>query len=701
MNNKMIVVRLLVSLVLLGALSACGAAEPTPTPTAVTTVVQETTATAVPPTTTPTIPPTATAVPSSTPAPTNTPEPEPTATSAPTADALFTFIPTSCRFDEPLGFDITCGDVTMPETHADPDNGRTVRLHVAIFHSDSDAPAPDPIVYLEGGPGGDALESVPLIFAERFAPFLANHDFIMFDQRGTGYSEPSLACPEYTELAYDTLSLDVPLEEEIALTVDVLQTCHARLAAAGVNFAAYNSLENAADLAALRTALGYDEWNLYGISYGTRLAQTVMRDDPTGIRSVILDSTYPLQADLVTEIVPNADRAFAAFFAGCAADPACSAAYPDLETDFFDLVAQLNDAPITVPVTNFFTGSRYEALIAGDDLISVVFQSLYAAEIIPVLPKMINDVRNGRTQELGLLMSSFLLNLDFFSIGMQYSVQCHEENSFSEPGAGVAAAAGFPLIGDAFASGAAVDDQICAFWGAGTAAPTENEAIRSDLPTLILAGEYDPITPPAWGLLVAETLPNHYFFTFPGLGHGVSVSDDCPRSITLAFLDDPTAAPDAACMATMGGPAFAIAGIGDQEISLIPFTADIGIATVAGVVPEGWTEAGPGVFARGQSALDQTVILQQAIPGFDANALITLLGGQLGLEGAPEPSGAYETETLTWTLYESELQGLPVDIGVAEDGAYAYVVLLISSSEEREFLYTAVFQPAMSALYVP
>lgn len=707
MNKKMIILGLLLSLAL-GLLSACtDSATPTPTPTTAAEVVVKPTETPVPATATsePTAVPTDIPEPTETAVPTDTPEPTAVPTTTDTSQPVRgdAFAAADCQFEEPLGFDIECGYVTVPEIHEDPDNGRTIRLHVAIFKSESDHPEPDPIVYLEGGPGGDALETIPLVFADRFAPFLSNRDFIMFDQRGTGYSEPSLACPEYTDMTYDSLDLDLSPQEESDMVVAALQTCHDRLAAADVNFSAYNSAENAADLADLRVALGYDEWNVYGISYGTRLAQTVLRDNAAGVRSVILDSSYPLSADLVTEIVPNAERAFTTLFAGCAADAACNAAYPDLETVFFDLVAQLDENPITIPVSNFLTGDHYQALIKGDDLIGVFFQSLYSAEVIPVLPQLVYDVRDGNTQELGLLLSSFLMNTDFFSIGMQYSVQCNEENSFSEPGAGAAAAADYPDIGEAFANGAVVDEEICGFWGAGTANPIENEAVSSDIPTLILSGEYDPITPPAWGLLVGEGLNDDYFFEFPGLGHGVSISGDCPLSVTQAFLDDPTTEPDTACIAEMGGPEFEIAGeASEADITLVPFTADLTVAVVEGVVPETWTEAGPGVYTRGQSALDQTLILQQAVPGFTADSLISLLGGQLGLEGTPAVSGSFETDALTWSLYESELQGLPVDIGVAEDDNYAYVVMLVSSgSDERDFLYTAVFQPAMEALNVP
>lgn len=679
-------------------LAACGPSEKSATPTAVPaatstpeSVAAIETATAVPPTET------------AAPLPTDTPTAAPTAVPSeiPAPAGIGEFVAADCAFSEPPGYDVSCGYVTVPETHADPENGRTLRLHIATFASDNPNPAPDPIVYLEGGPGGDALETIPLIFADRFAPFLTNHTFIMFDQRGTGYSEPSLACPEYTDLAYNSLEMDITPEEELDLTLNTLLTCRERLIADGVNLAAYNSAENAADVDMIRQALGYDQWNLLGVSYGTRLAQTILRDYPAGVRSVILDSTYPIDADLVTELPANVHRAFTVFFAGCAADPDCAAAYPDLETTFFTLVEQLNETPITVPVTNLFTRTNYDALIHGDDLLGIVFQSLYSAEVIPVLPQLITQVAAGETQQMGLLMSSFLLNTEFFSIGMQYAVQCQEENAFSQPGDGAAAAAEFPELAAPFTLSANLDEAVCAAWDVGTADPRENEAISSDIPALVLAGEYDPITPPAWGEQVAAGLNQAYFFVYPGQGHGVSLSAACAQEMALAFFADPATPPADACIATLSGPDFATESSSTADIALVPFTADLIVTQVNGVRPESWTEVGPGTFARQETALDQTVVLAQAIPGMTGADMLNLLSTQLGLSETPSSSGTYDAPNRTWTLYAATLQGLPVDIGIAEEGETSFVVLLISTEEEREGLITAVFYPIMDSLAIP
>ena len=687
---------LAVSAVLL--LAACNTEEPTPTPepTAVADTVE---ATDEPE---PTDEPTPTPVPpTNTPEPTATTEPTPSPTPEPGPDYDVNFETADCEFSVPGGRDVECGYLTVPENRDDVENGRTIRLHVAIFASESENPAPDPIIYLEGGPGGDALETVPLIFEDRFSPFLANHTFIMFDQRGTGYSEPSLACPEVIDLTFETLDDDLTIEEGQTLQLEALTECRERLVAEGVDLTAYNSAENAADVADLRWALGYEEWNVYGISYGTRLAQTLVRDYPQGVRSVILDSAYPLAANLQTETAFNADRAFSVFFTGCAADEACAEAYPDLEQVFSDLVDQLNEAPITIQVFNLIDGQQYDALINGDVMVSLLFQALYSVEITPLMPKLIYDVRDGRTTDLSTILSSFLAQQEFFSQGMQLSVQCNEEISFGTPGEALAAP-NFPYLAPVFEAGIVTGEfgfAVCDMWQAGQADPVENEPVTSDIPTLILAGEYDPITPPSWGQNVGERFSDSYYFEFPGIGHGASVSGDCPLGITLDFLAEPTEQPDAVCIAGMEPPDFVVEGDGTTEaVELEPYSNDT--FGISGVNPAGWEELAPGTFARGATALDQTVLIQQAAPpGLGVEGLLGVLTQQLGLDETPGQSGEYEDMNgRTWSLFSSEVQGFPINMGFYEDDDGLFLVIMISEGDETDVLYDAVFVPAMDAI---
>ena len=475
----------------------------------------------------------------------------PIATATPTENpeepsSVAVFERSSCRFRIPAGAKVECGYLVVPENHSQPD-GRTIRLHVAIFSTESDNPAPDPIVYLSGGPGQSPLKIAQFAF-EGFTPFLANRDLILLDQRGVGYSEPALDCHEFQELTYQTAQQNLPLDEIATLATEAADLCRDRWLRQAVSLPAYTSAQSAADLNDLRLALGYEEWNLYGISYGTKLALTTMRDFPNGIRSVVLDSTYPLQVDLYAELATNATRAFNVLFDSCAAEAACNSAFPDLKTVFFDLVRELNDTPVDVPITvvNRFTLERLDsALINGDGLVEMLFQSLYIPEIIPLLAAMLYDVRDGDLELLGFIAEGYISGIQFSSDGMYFSVQCSEEVPFSSRDEGDATGEVYPEVqnwadNDVFFS-------ICQIWGAGEADPIENEPVISDIRTLILAGEFDPITPPAWGELVADSLSNSFYFEFPDVGHGVSRSGECALGITLGFFDDPTIEPDGSC----------------------------------------------------------------------------------------------------------------------------------------------------------
>jgi hypothetical protein len=210
-----------------------------------------------------------------------------------------------------------------------------------------------------------------------------------------------------------------------------------------------------------------------------------------------------------------------------------------------------------------------------------------------------------------------------------------------------------------------------------------------------MAGEYDPITPPAWGRHVAETLENSYLFEYPGVGHGASTVVGCPRDMMIAFLNDPTTPPDSACIAEMDLPQFVVPTEVMEAVEFEPFTNEqMGIS---GIAPVGWTEAVLGVFARGNSALDVTSLIQQAAP-VSAETLLDVLTRQLGLDEAPESVGERVAGSLTWALYATEVQGVSVDFALAESDDLALIVLLQSAADEHDTLYETVFLPVVDAL---
>ena len=612
------------------------------------------------------------------------------------------FVEGRCEFDKPAGYDVECGWLIAPEDRSEPDNGSTVQLHVAIFKTRAEGAPDDPIVYLEGGPGGDALEAVPFTFAQAFAPFLDNRDFIMFDQRGTGYSSPSLACPETVELAFEQLDDDLTIEELQATEYQALEECRDRLVE-DADLSQYNSAASAADLADLRVALGYDEWNLFGISYGTRLALTTMRDHPEGIRSVILDSTYPPAVSLPLEIGTNAERAFSVFFDSCAGDPECSGEFPNLEERFYNLVDDLEANPVMITLLDVFTLDEYDALLKGDSLVGLLFQSLYSSDLIPILPGLIADAEEGDFQSVELLLANFFANIEFISVGQTFAVQCSEEFPFSDLADFDAIEDLNPYVRRLVESGSntgAFALEVCDLWDVDPADPIENETVTSPIPTLVLAGEFDPITPPSWGRLASDTLTNGFFFEFPGLGHGTSIAHPCPLSIAKDFLDEPQAAPDNSCISDMEGPDFVTGNEPIAEIRLEPVTVESFGVTIEALAPADWDELNPGVFLRGADGLDQTALLFQAVGGSQADLLLSLLSSQLGVEEGQISSRSQTAGSTSWEIHSLEIEGTATDIALAETGGFTVLVLLASDPADRDAYLEEILTPVIETLTV-
>ena len=456
---------------------------------------------------------------------------------------------TSCRFDVPPGTSPVCGALEVPLDHADPE-GETITLRFAVFSAtDRSAARPDPVVYLDGGPGGHTLDLVRFLYDPVLSYLNTDRDVIVFDQRGVGLSEPALECPEL--LPASLQNLDVADEVAFKAIETALRQCHARLAGE-TDLSLFNSAQSAADVDTLRAALGYSEWNLLGISYGTRLALTVMRDHPAGVRSVVLDSTVPIELDGVAAIPAGGRRAFRALSASCAADTDCSSVFPDLEQALFDTADALDASPLFSSVVDVLDDPRvsYPERIVGQNVFDVTFSALYDADQARLVPTMIDELRRGDTRTFDNLNLLNLLNLHFISIGMFISVDCNEEVPFSSPEKVTAAMTGNARY-DALARGPGTQGpgafETCAYWNAGTAPPIENQPVTSDIPTLVLAGELDPITPPADGRRVAGELSNSTFLEFPGTGHGVSPSA-CGHEVVTAFLETLSDVSDEPCL---------------------------------------------------------------------------------------------------------------------------------------------------------
>ena len=482
--------------------------------------------------------PTAIASNSPIPAPTLPPT---TTTILPTYQPIFE--PAQCAFPVPSGYSPECGYLIVPENRLRAE-GRFIRLHVAIFRNRSGIPVADPVIHLAGGPGSSALDVAGYLFRQGLDAVLDRRDLILFDQRGTGYSQPRLDCPERTSITPILLDGSLPPDQTQPVILNAFRRCRDRLIVEGVDLSVYHSAASAADLNDLRLALGYEKLNLYAVSYGTRLALTLMRDHPDAVRSAVLDSVYPLQVNLYTALAPNAQRAFDVFFARCAADPACNANYPDLRLVFYGLVDELNARPVSVALTA--GGAQRIVRLDGGLLIDVLFVGLYNPAVTASMPQMIYDIRHG---DYAILSQRLALYFDNSSaLGMQMAVQCAEEFPFNAPEEAYAAAQNVqPQIAAFYPSSVRVLFAVCREWTFAAPDPRDNLPVSSDLPALILAGDHDPITPPEWGRMVSQELSHDYFYEFSGHGHWVTRSSNCALRMALAFWENPNLDPGPAC----------------------------------------------------------------------------------------------------------------------------------------------------------
>jgi pimeloyl-ACP methyl ester carboxylesterase len=399
--------------------------------------------------------------------------------------------------------------------------------------SKSEGQGRDPLFFLAGGPGEAAIDLVIRLFSPMFAGFLDHADLIVVDQRGTGRSQPSLSCPEGN-----------------------LAACRSSLTRQGIDLGSYTTAENAADINDVRLALGYRSINLLGGSYGTLLAQAVMRDYPATVRSAILDSPAPLQALVQLELVRHFEPALQALFGACQSDADCVDDYPQLREKFYDVVERLNAKPVQLRVPGGRNGPPREFAMTGGRFAFVIWQSLYYSEAIPHLPRIVFDTAAGNNERLARLIEKTSPSAEM-SVGMQQSVECAEMAPFMKRDQfRLAAAKVSPALRQVAMNEFGDIGERCRIWDVPPAAARVKEPLRSGIPMLLLSGALDPATPPDSARRTAEMLSRHYLFVFPDSGHGVFRTSECARELIGAFLVDPARSPSHPCLAQLRGPVF-------------------------------------------------------------------------------------------------------------------------------------------------
>lgn len=460
------------------------------------------------------------------------------------------FDQTPCPVAIPSGVRVECGSLLVLEDRSRPDSPR-LQLPVIIVKSRTAPALPDPIVFTAGGPGFSSFGNIAG-FAR--AQYTEQRDLILFEQRGTRHAQPVLACDELDRALLENVTRAAPVQQEIEHEVAAAGKCRERLTQTGINVAAYHTASIAADLEDLRQVLGYTQWNLFGTSYSTRLMFTLMREYPSHIRSVVLDSPVPLTIKQYEVQWQALDRALQQTFARCGADPRCAAAYPRLEQQLSGLIERFNRAPLVVTVTHPLGHEPLHAMMTGDDLAFLVMGMLYDWQTIPYVPFLIDQLDRGNAEVATPLVQSGIRSFLSYQRGMYYSVQCHDQMPFNDRTVMSREQQAYPSVRNVQVPLYRSDASICDMWHAPSALRQTNTPITSTIPTLFVVGEYDPIVSPDWSDAAATTLDTSFVYKVPGMGHSPIIKSSCGQSLVAAFLDQPTRAPDDCTAALTGLP---------------------------------------------------------------------------------------------------------------------------------------------------
>ncbi len=461
-----------------------------------------------------------------------------------------TFREAPCPFELPEGVvqgeNFIFGYVTVPEQHEHPE-GPTIQIAVGIFPSRSENPNPDPLVLTAGGPGEDMMASfIPSFTGEGAELLLATRAAIGIAVRGTRYSKPDLLCQEIYDTKIPALGQNFSGEETMMREMKALRAAHDRFIAEGINLAAYNSVELAADVAMVVTALGYEKFNLFGNSGATLLTQHVMRYCPERLRSVILSSPAPVGVPIFEHGPANGVKTLQEVFQRFAADESANSAYPNLESRFLALLDTLNENPIELPIKNRSTGEDHTLLLNGYRLAQWLFMKMYGSPQYAVeLGKIVSGDYTAVQTNPGILFP-----LHGFSHGLQYSIICSE--LANQPSEDIPTAESYSVFAEAASLlwfGPRAMKIACEIWDVPELSEEAREPVKCDVPTLILCGEFDHVCPPWYGELIAQNLSQAYVYTFPGVAHAPIDAGSLPILMLIQFLEDPTTEPDSSGIA--------------------------------------------------------------------------------------------------------------------------------------------------------
>jgi pimeloyl-ACP methyl ester carboxylesterase len=438
-----------------------------------------------------------------------------------------------CRIPK-LASAAQCATVEVPEDRSKP-GGRLLGLSVVVLPANTLSPDADPLFMVPGGPGQSAEALVPVAVA--LAGVRRSRDLVLIDPRGGGKSAP-LTCPAMASRD----ALDDLLDD--ALDATAASRCLEELRASNtVDISQYTTPQIVADIDAIRAALGYERINLWGGSYGTRVAQEYARRYPSRVRSMVLDGVAPPAMRITLDGWPSREAALASVFAACAEDASCKQSYPNLNASLAGIKEALETSP-RVTIADPHTGVPHEILMSFDMVVGAIQALLNAPELASLVPPLLARAEAG---DFAPLVAAATLSAGDLSqnlnLALHYAITCAEDapRITTEETMKVLTTLRAPAL-------AVRNLASCDGWPRPVLPADFYAPLASEVPTLILSGALDPVTPPMRGQTVAATLSNSRHVVAAGYGHIVTPHACLPRLIEKFVADAGFAALPQSCL---------------------------------------------------------------------------------------------------------------------------------------------------------
>lgn len=424
-----------------------------------------------------------------------------------------------------------CGYVEVPNNWDKKENGMT-RIAYLVIKSKSENRKEDPLVFLQGGPGGSVL---PYSNAFSQLSLDPDRDYIMYDQRGIGFSDE--ICSGLSQNFLQVMAADISLDQEDETLLDISSDCIKSLKDPGFK-TAFGTTQSAKDLEALRQHLGYKELNIFGASYGTRLGLKYMELFPNSVRSSILSGLFPPEVRLYKNIYTNLNRSLEKLFDTCKNDTNCSNTYPNLKASFEAICKQLDDKG-----QPFQMGGE-TIIINKQDFLILIQQMLYDRQTITNVPAFIMAFKANDTQAIEDGIITFVSRLGLINVATYWSINVKDEGAYKNEKMVNTDGKKHENLANGISLFAS-DPEVLKSWPSEDNAYTKMKPVVSDIPTLLVSGEWDPITPPSNATLAGKSLSNMTHVIFPSDGH--CPINACFFEMAKSFLNNPMQKVDGSC----------------------------------------------------------------------------------------------------------------------------------------------------------